>query len=279
MSDGQDMTSLPVDMTTGKNTLYSRVADQLRQRILSGELTPGDQLESEIELAKELSVSRATVRGALEVLQNEGRISKQQGARSIVLPVVVTQALADLKTLDDVIMAQGLSSTMQIVRYLFERPTPAVAEELGISENSEVLSVRRLHLVEDEPIATVDLAIDAVLAADLSRRDIEEHAFYDLFPARLGIRVGRAEQRVRADVAGPEDAELLGAAEGAPILVCERITYSDRSQPLVHAVFRYRGDRFEFHSSLSSFERNVSWALPGLAHKAGSATQEKGESA
>ena len=43
-------------MTTGKNTLYSRVADQLRQQILSGELSPGDQLESETELANELSV-------------------------------------------------------------------------------------------------------------------------------------------------------------------------------------------------------------------------------
>lgn len=271
--------SLPPGTETPRSTLYAQVADRLRERILSGALAPGEQLDSEASLAEQLDVSRATVRGALGILQREGRISKQQGARSVVMPVRVTQAMADLKTLDDVFLEQGLSSSVKILKYAFETPSRQIAEDLGIAPNAEVLSVRRVHFVQSEPIALVDLAIDAELAADLTRRDIEEHAFYDLLPARFGIRLGRATQRVRAEAASPEAAELLWVDVGAPVLVCERLTLSDTSRPLVHAVFRYRGDRFEFQSSMSSHERKVSWALPGLTPKAVDAELAIGESA
>ena len=70
---------------------YEQVADQLRELITSGVLTPGERLPSESELARELGVSRATVREALRVLaaQNLLRTAKGAGGGSYVtLPTV-----------------------------------------------------------------------------------------------------------------------------------------------------------------------------------------------
>lgn len=251
------------------NTLYSQVAGQLREQILAGKLAPGEQLAGETALAEQLGVSRSTVRGALSILQREGRISKQQGARSTVNPVRFQQALAHLETLDEALVAQGLTSDTKVVQYNFRRPSRGIADRLAMSEEAEILAVRRIHSVDARPIAVVDLAISAELAADLTRRDVEERAFYDLLPDRLGIRVGRATQTVRAEAASPDVAEALWVPESSPLLVCERLTLSDQSEPLVHATFRYRGDRFEFQSELSSHHRTISWALPGLAANQG----------
>jgi GntR family transcriptional regulator len=251
------------------NTLYGQVASQLREQIYSGKLAPGEQLAGETALADQLGVSRSTVRGALSILQREGHISKQQGARSTVNPVRVRQALAHLETLDETLVAQGLTSDTKVIQYNFRRPSRAIADRLAIPQDAEILAVRRVHSVGARPIAVVDLAISAELAADLTRRDVEERAFYDLLPDRLCIRVGRATQTVRAEAASPDVAEALWVPESSPLLVCERLTLSDQSEPLVHATFRYHGDRFEFQSELSTHRRTIAWALPGLAANQG----------
>lgn len=251
------------------STLYGQVAGRLRERIHTGQLAPGDQLPGEAELAAELGVSRSTVRGALGILQREGHISKRQGARSTVSPIRVQQALAHLETLDEALVAQGLTSSTEVVSYSFCRPGGAIARRLAVADDSEILAVRRLHLVDDRSIAVVDLAIPGSLAADLTRRDVEEHAFYDLLPDRVGIRIGRAIQSVRAEAATPDIADALGVPEASPLLVCERVTFSDQSEPLVHAIFHYRGDRFEFQSELFPHRRTIPWALPGLAANPG----------
>ncbi len=70
---------------------YEQVADQLRQLIMSGELSPGERLPNETLLAREFGVSRATVREALRVLaaQNLLRTAKGAGGGSYVtLPTV-----------------------------------------------------------------------------------------------------------------------------------------------------------------------------------------------
>jgi DNA-binding FadR family transcriptional regulator len=70
---------------------YEQVADQLRELIMTGELSPGERLPNEALLAREFGVSRATVREALRVLaaQNLLRTAKGAGGGSYVtLPTV-----------------------------------------------------------------------------------------------------------------------------------------------------------------------------------------------
>jgi len=59
---------------------YEQVADQLRQLVITGELTPGERLPNEAVLAREFGVSRATVREALRVLAAQNLIRTAKGA-------------------------------------------------------------------------------------------------------------------------------------------------------------------------------------------------------
>jgi GntR family transcriptional repressor for pyruvate dehydrogenase complex len=67
---------------TRQQPLYSQVVEQIRQLIRQGELTPGDQLLPERELAEKLGVSRTSIRQALAVLEGMGviEINPRDGA-------------------------------------------------------------------------------------------------------------------------------------------------------------------------------------------------------
>jgi GntR family transcriptional regulator, transcriptional repressor for pyruvate dehydrogenase complex len=72
------------------NKLSTQIADQIRSAILAGEYTPGDKLPTERELAEMFSVSRPSVREALNVLSTAGLIVSHQGGGTVVLSLLET---------------------------------------------------------------------------------------------------------------------------------------------------------------------------------------------
>lgn len=58
---------------------YYILMEELREKIVSGKIKPGDKLSSENELSGEYSISRHTVRKALSILENEGYIRAEHG--------------------------------------------------------------------------------------------------------------------------------------------------------------------------------------------------------
>jgi DNA-binding GntR family transcriptional regulator len=64
--------------------LYYQLENLLREKIVSGELEPGDKLPTELELIEQYGVSRITVRQALQALADEGLIERKQGRGTVV---------------------------------------------------------------------------------------------------------------------------------------------------------------------------------------------------
>ena len=65
--------------------LYRQIAEQIRSLIRSGEFTPGSRLPPERDLARELGVSRPSVREALIALEVEGLVEVRIGSGIYVL--------------------------------------------------------------------------------------------------------------------------------------------------------------------------------------------------
>lgn len=58
---------------------YVRLANELRERIVSQELSPGDYIGTELQIAKDSKRSRMTVRRSIQVLMNEGLLERRPG--------------------------------------------------------------------------------------------------------------------------------------------------------------------------------------------------------
>ncbi len=73
-----------LDRDKGAPPLYIQVSDRLRRRILEGEWQPGDALLPEQQLCRDFDIARGTLRQALDLLAQEGLLSREQGRGTFV---------------------------------------------------------------------------------------------------------------------------------------------------------------------------------------------------
>lgn len=192
----------------------------------------GRLLPSEADLSAEFSVSRVTVRRALEVLRDEGLVSAKQGFGWFVTAEPVSQTLGRLGTIEEQMVASGLQPARKIIDFAFEKASRKVAKLLGCEQ---VLRVKRVNMADDHPFAVVTVWCPFDLGKHLSRHDVEHSSFYNL----LKINLGGATQTIGADAATTTEAQLLEIPVGSPVLSCDRVTQdvSGKAVLVSHHVF------------------------------------------
>ena len=154
---------------------YQEIADELRGLAAGG--AAGSLLPSESELSGRYSVSRVTVRRALELLRDEGLIAARQGFGWFVAGEPVRQRLEHLGTIEDQLQDSGRHGERKVIEFAFEPPPERVREILGVDQ---VLRVKRVNLADGEPFAVVTVWCPAELGGSLSREDVERHPFYEI---------------------------------------------------------------------------------------------------
>ena len=224
---------------------YQLIADELRERIRDDGSTAGRLLPSEANLSEEFSVSRVTVRRALEQLRGKGLVDSRQGLGWFLAGDPLRQPLGELDTIEQQLAAIGAVSARRVLDFAF---IDAPARVASILEENRVLEVRRLNLADGDPFARVTVWCPEGIGSRLSRRDVEARPFYEI----LGIRLRGADQTIGAGAASDADAHLLGVPPGSPVLVCERITRTDDGSAVLVSEHVYPGHLTVFSVELPS---------------------------
>jgi GntR family transcriptional regulator len=136
---------------------------------LIAETQPGERLPSEPELARQLQVSRATLREAMRTFETQGMIHRRQGSGTFVShpSQVIDSGLEVLESIDA--LAKGLGLQVSMGEYIVDhrKATEAEANALGISLEDDVVHVSRVILAEGRPVAyLIDILPDDVLSTE-----------------------------------------------------------------------------------------------------------------
>jgi GntR family transcriptional regulator len=217
--------------------LYQQIKVLLVRSLQAGEWQPGQAIASEQELALRFKVSQGTVRKAVDELAAENLLVRRQGRGTF----VATHAEAGtqyrfLRLTPDRPAAAGLQRRLLDCRSM--RPGADVAELLELAAGEPALQVRRLLLDGDEnpprPVVLDELWLPGGAFKGLSAERLQawEGPMYRLFEAEFAIRMIRAEEKIRAMVAGPEDAAVLEVPVGTPLLSVERLSYTYGDKPV-----------------------------------------------
>lgn len=219
-------------MSQHREIRYRSIADDLRRQITGGVLVAGSVLPSEAELAGAYGVSRVTVRKALDVLREEGRVDSRQGFGWFVAGDTVRQSLGTLATIEGQLSDQGRVPERKVVSFGFT----------SHAVHGELLEVVRVNLADGQPFALVTVWCPAELGSSLSRDDVESTTFYDLLP----VEFDRAVQTIGAAVADERDAELLHVPVGSPLLVVERVSHDADGHEVLRSQHRFPAHLTEF---------------------------------
>ncbi len=217
---------------------------------LLGALPPGSPIPTERSLATEFDVSRTTVRQALAELTVEGRLLRVQGKGTFAAEPKVAQRL-QLSSYTEDMIAQGRrpSSTLLDVS---EIPAEAeLARLLAVRAGAKVLRLHRLRLADGEPMAMETTHLPLGRFRGLRRNVTDGGSLYKVLRERFGVEMGHAEETIETALAGPQEAELLGADVGLPMLLLSRHSFDSAERPIEWVRSVYRGDRYKFVATLN----------------------------
>ena len=231
--------------------LYQQIKALLLKSLQAAEWLPGQAIPSEVELAARFGVSQGTVRKAIDEMAAENVLVRRQGKGTF----VATHAEQEtqyrfLRLMPD----DGSPPALQ--RHLLEcrrmRAPAEVARLLALGPGEAAVQVRRLLLAPLEgplrPVVLDDLWLPGTLFKGLTAERLQawRGPLYRLFEAEFAVHMIRAEEKLRAVAAAPDEAALLALPVGAPLLSVERLafTYGDRPVELRRGLYHTAGHHY-----------------------------------
>lgn len=227
--------------------LYHQAARVLEEAIEDGRLPRGSKLDSELDLAEQLGISRPTMRAAIKQLVDKGLLMRRRGIGTTVAPRPVRRAVA-LTSLYDDLKREGREPRTRVLALEEVLCPPDVAEHLGLGPTAPVLRFERLRIAGSDPIALMHNVIPVGLL-EIEKEDLERTGLYDLF-RRNGIAPHVATQRIGARKAGAEEAELLEIEPGDPVLTMTRVAYDTNGRAIEYGSHCYPAESYWFEMML-----------------------------
>lgn len=201
--------------------LYIQVRDLVLEKILSGYWQPGSPIPNEHGLSQELGVSIGTIRKALDILEDEGLLTRKQG-RGTFVRNFEERPMGFSNVVDrngDRIIPTIQSASSELIK-----ADAGLAEQLGIAIGGPVLCIKRTCVHLGNPFKWECCYLPAQLFPRLPD-DLHNFRISSL-AQRNSIAIGKRVERVAPTTASDEDAERLNIDRGTQLLALDRIIYA-----------------------------------------------------
>lgn len=241
--------------TPAFSPLYQQIKSLILQSLQSGEWKPGDLIPSEMELAARYRVSQGTVRKAIDELAADNLLVRRQGKGTFVathaeqhIQYRFLRLHPDTGTLD----SEG-PAARRILSCRRQRATADITAPLGLRAGDALIQVSRVLSFHGVPTILEDLWLPGGPFKGLTLDTLAQHQgpMYALFESQFGVRMVRAEEKIKAVGADALAAELLAVPPGTPLLSVERVAYTYNDVPMELRRGLYRTDRHHYRNELS----------------------------
>jgi GntR family transcriptional regulator len=242
---------------------YWRVYEVIRRRIEDHEYPVGSFLPPEAELCGLLSVSRTTVRKAVELLVDDGFLIVRRGRGTEILDFRAIQKLQWITSFSETLRERGCAVAYRELKLQHVSAPATLAEDLRVAVGSPLVLVHRLVLADGKPIALVDnhLVPEVVPGLEARVQRIQTQSLYAFLESEYGLTLDAATDFITARAAAPEEAARLRIPASSPLLVVRRITYAD-DRPIERADLHIVASRYEY--SVHTFRRPRGASVTGM---------------
>lgn len=230
---------------------YYQLASILRQKIEDGEWEPRASIPSERQLEVLYNISRTTVREAIDALVRQGFLYREHGRGTFVSPQKLQKGLMELTSFSEDLIRRGMQPG-QVIRSL-ERvvPSPRILQRLELAAGTSVLRIERVRLGDGVPIGLQTSYLALREDQTISFEEMQAAgSLYRILQEKFQVIPTEAEETLEVTLATPEEARLLEIAPGAPLLLNQRLLFSQERKPVEFVKILYRGDRYQYYLRL-----------------------------
>ena len=234
-------------MDDQRKTLSQQLHERLRQLI--SETEPGGRLPSEPKLAKQMGVSRATLREAMRLFETQGVIHRRQGVGTFVIPPsqVMDTGLEVLESILSQAERKNLKIAVGPYSMIEREATEKEIEVLGISSDRNVLQISWVMETPDRPVAYL---VDVLPAGMLSLGDARQYfkgSVLDLLMSSPDLKLTTSRTELSAVAAPAEIARSLGIQRGDVVLCFEATLFASDGRVVDYSHSYYLPGYFRFH--------------------------------
>lgn len=241
--------------TPAFSPLYQQIKGLILQSLQQGEWKPGESIPSEMELAARFRVSQGTVRKAIDELAAENLLMRRQGKGTFVATHAEQQVqYRFLKLMPDTGDARVEGPAQRkVIDCRRVRASADVARALALRSGDAVVQARRVLAFAGVPTILEDIWLPGHAFKGLTAEQLANYQgpTYAMFELEYGVRMVRAEEKIRAVLPDADQAAMLQVPQATPLLSVERIAYTYNDVPMELRRGLYLTDTHHYRNELS----------------------------
>lgn len=218
----------------------------LLQARFERECRPGDKIMSAADFAAEFGVSRMTVEQAMRLLENDGVIKRERGRGTYYVDEREPRTEAPITGLLESVFQVRPDATIRELSSSLAKSPGRVSQKLQLPQGSDVVELRRLGVIADEPIVILTIWLLPEVGERFLTRAYDMKSTIMAELEGEGVKLGKITQLVRATLADPSFAFDLGIRAGEAVLEATRVFHDAQGMPIAYSEAHYRSDRHSF---------------------------------
>jgi GntR family transcriptional regulator len=224
--------------------LHIQTEELLRKLIRSPQYSKGKLLPNEIELAKQLAISRTTLRLAINKLVYEGLLVRKKGVGTKVSNNTVSSKSVNWLSFSQEMAARKIPIKNFELKLKWVKPEENIANFFEIKTDKKVLKMERLRGQPEGPFVYFVSYFHPRIG--LTGKEDFLRPLYEILEKDYMVIASLSKEEITARAADKFLAEKLNLEVGSPILVRKRYVYDQGERPIEFNMGYYRADSFVY---------------------------------
>ena len=224
--------------------LHLQAEQVLRELIADPQYANGKLLPNEVDLAKQLAISRTTMRQALNKLVYEGLLIRKKGIGTKVAGTSVSSKSNNWLSFSQEMKARGIPIRNFELHVSWVQPEEAVANFFGISTEKKVLKLERLRGRPEGPFVYFVSYFHPRVG--LTGEEDFKRPLYEILEKDHLVVANLSKEEISAKAASKFIAGKLEIEAGSPILFRKRYVFDQGDRPIEYNLGYYKADSFVY---------------------------------
>ncbi|WP_449540067.1 GntR family transcriptional regulator [Ferdinandcohnia sp. Marseille-Q9671] len=225
--------------------LYLQVIDQIKLDIENGIYKEKEKLPSEFLLAKQLGVSRATLREALRILEEENVIIRRHGVGTFVnSKPLFNSGIEQISSITDMIIKGGMTPGTIFLSKTVKGPTDGDIKGFSCREHDEITVIERVRTANGEPVV---YCVDKILSKNLPANYSHEESLFELLEKKAGRKISYAVTHIEPIGYHENVSPILNCEPETALLLLKQMHFDEKDEPVLFSQNYFRADKFSFH--------------------------------
>lgn len=235
-----------MSIKTDNRHLYLQVIDKLKKDIEAGVYKEKEKLPSEFDLSKQLGVSRATLREALRILEEENVIIRRHGVGTFVnSKPLFSSGIEQLNSVTNMIKQAGMEPGTIFLSSTTQGATEEDVRRFSCNLDDEFVLIERVRTANGDPVVyCLDKIPKKVFPENFTHKD---GSIFYMLENEGDRKITHAVAQIEPLGYHEKISPILECEPETALLVLKQLHYDEMDEPILYSVNYFRADKFSFH--------------------------------